>query len=302
MTDTLCVLALDAADYELIRQWDCPNLLLDKHAPIETFSWSKEEPYTPEVWATVATGVSPAIHGLNEERQEQEWNNPLLRLVSKATKHLPNGYRQRLGRPFRERGASSTFQTINSDVGHPFDHTLSWPGLGEASHLDQMWTLADNVTYGETAKHEITDELYQLTGQEFGYLEAMATTENALVGVHAHILDIAGHLYCDRPDELREWYEWVDGQVGRLREHCEQLVILSDHGMQTTYLDDSDPGSHSWRPYIAAQGIGDKLPPSVYDVREYLEANTDDGSRTSQTIEMDTPKQKLKDLGYIDED
>jgi len=299
MTNTVCVLALDAADYDLLKEWDCENLLLDDHQGIETFAWSHDQPYTPEVWATVATGVSPEKHGIGEQRQEMEWDNPVLRLGSHFTQHLPPRYRQKLGRPFRELGAESTFQEISNGVDHPFDDTLSWPGLGKAEHLKAMWQLADDANYGDVPKQRIEATFQSLTGQEIGYLEAMNETDNALVGVHAHILDIAGHLYAERPDELRTWYEWVDAQVGRLAKRCNRLVILSDHGIQTTYLNDDDPGSHSWRPYIAVQGLDGVLPQTVYDVREYLEANSENSTVTTEDVQMDTPEETLKDLGYI---
>jgi len=296
---TVCVLALDAADYRLAKNWDCNNLLLCRNREIETFSWSKDEPYTPEVWATVATGVSPAGHGIGHSKQELQWDNPLLRLGSKLTQGLPPKYRQQLGRPFREHGAKSTFQTINDGFDTAFDHTLSWPGLGEAPHLKRMWTLADDVTRGSTTKQDVQDEMKQLTGQELGYLATMQGNEYGVIGVHAHVLDIGGHFYCESPDELKKWYKWVDTQVGWLREQCEALVILSDHGMQTSYLDDNNPGSHSWRPYIASQGIDDKLPESVYDVKDYLIRNRPDIIRPDDDARMDTPTETLEELGYI---
>lgn len=298
---TVCVLALDAADYRLAREWDCRNLLLERHARLETFAHSKDEPYTPEVWASVATGIGPETHGLGERHQEVEWDNPLLRLGSRVTRRLPPRYRQALGRPFRERGATQTFQQIAADVSHPFDATLSWPGLGEATHLREMWTLADKVTRGDLGTQAVTETFHRLTGQELGFLAALADTDARLVGAHAHVLDIAGHLHASEPAALREWYEWVDRQVGRLRRDCERLAILSDHGMQTTATGDDAPGSHSWEAFVASQGIDAELPASVFDVRAYLEAARDDRpERHTTAVEMDTPTETLRDLGYLD--
>lgn len=68
-SNTVCVLALDAADHELATRWECDNLLLDEHAELGTFAHTKDVPYTPEVWATVATGAGPEEHGVSGDAQ-----------------------------------------------------------------------------------------------------------------------------------------------------------------------------------------------------------------------------------------
>jgi len=301
MSDTVCVLALDAADYELVRRWDCQNILLNDHQAMETYAHSKDEPYTPEVWATVATGAPPEEHGIGETRQEVEWDNPLLRAGSHVTQHLPPRWRQLIGRPFRRRGATQTFVEVADGVDHPFDATLSWPGLGEAKHLRTMWRTADQAVHDDLDTETVQERLHGLTGQEIGWLAAMDKTEYGLVGAHAHVLDIAGHLYAERPDKLRQWYEWVDERVGELREQCERLVILSDHGMQTTATDDVSPGSHSWRSFVAVQGVMPPLPHTVHDVRSHLEVWAPDGDESGAAdVSVDTPTETLENLGYIE--
>jgi hypothetical protein len=49
---TVAVLALDAADYRLLTQWSCKNLLLDRHDRMRTISYWGEKPHTLEVWPT----------------------------------------------------------------------------------------------------------------------------------------------------------------------------------------------------------------------------------------------------------
>lgn len=300
MPETVAVLALDAADYDLVQRWDCENLLLDRHGDLETYAHSKDEPYTPEVWATVATGVGPETHGIGEQRQEVEWDNPLLRAASHLTQHLPPRYRQALGRPFRRRGATQTFQSVSDECVTPFDATLSWPGLGEATHLREMWSVADRAVHDDLDREEVWETFDRLTGQELGYLASMSDTDRALVGAHAHVLDIAGHLYAADAERLRSWYGWVDEQVGHLRERCDRLVVLSDHGMQTTASGDSDPGNHSWRSFIATQGIDGELPQSVFEVVAFLEAASGDMDADGDTVEMDTAEETLAALGYLE--
>jgi hypothetical protein len=299
MTETVCVLALDAADERLAREWDCQNILLDEHGELETFAYSKDEPYTPEVWATVATGVGPETHGIGAEAQGQEWDNPLLRAASRVTEHLPSKARRKLGRPFRALGATHTMQRVADGVDHPFDATLSWPGIDGADHLQEAWRVGAEVEAGTMSQAEYDRIIRSLTGREVGWLAAMADTDLALVGTHAHVLDITGHIHCRDEAALREWYEWVDGQVGRLRERADRLLVLSDHGMQVSWLGDDDPGGHSWRALAASQGLGGALPGDVFGVRECLESWADAAAEGAPTVEMDTETEQLEALGYI---
>ena len=303
VSDPVVVLALDAADRELAKRWSCENLLLEEHTPIETFSWSKDEPYTPEVWATVATGVMPDQHGIGEDSQEATWDNPLLDAASTVTQHLPPRYRQALGRPFRSLGADWGFETVNGTCTTAFDATLSWPGVDDATHLHEMWSLADEIARGDGAEADASEVFQRLTYQEIGWLAARADGDGGVFGAHCHTLDVAGHLFCERESRLREWYEWMDDRVGWLRAHTDRLVVLSDHGMQVSWLGlDDDPGSHSWRPFIAADGLDGKLPRHVADVAAWLQRRRGppaERPETSSADGMDTPTETLQDLGYL---
>lgn len=301
-SDTVAVLALDAADYALAREWRCRNLLLDDNAPLESFSYSIDVPFTPEVWTTVATGEHPRDHGVTGDAQE--WDHAALRAASRVTQYLPDSVRSALGQPFRVLGESQTFHTTEFE--HPFDAVRYWPGLTDARHLDDMWTWIGRATAGDLGTDEFHDRIEGHTGEELGWLAAAANTpHSACVGVHSHILDAAGHVYSQRPGRLRQVYEWTDRQVGWLRDAVDDLVVLSDHGMQTTVLDDDDPGVHSERALVAATGgVGGGLPRSVFEVRDWLTDVTVDvreEERASSTpMAVDAPVDHLRDLGYLE--
>ena len=77
-------------------------------------------------------------------------------------------------------------------------------------------------------------------------------------------------------------------------------MLLSDHGKQTAATGDSSPGEHSWRAVIASQGIEEELADDLLDVRAFLETvDSDDTVVDSERVEMDTPTETLRDLGYI---
>lgn len=301
MADTLAVVALDAADYELARRWECENVLLDDHQEIETFTHSFDHPFTPEVWTSVATGLHPEEHDVREDAAS--WDSLPLRLASKVTQFLPHDWRNRLGKPFRERGHEQ--QIHRTDAPHAFESgaAFGWPGVTEAEHLSEAWGWASRVSRGEMETSELRERTLGNTGKEFGWLLGMQEAGVPIAGVHSHVLDITGHAFASREEPLREYYERVDRMLGWVRERVDELVVLSDHGMQVAWLDDEEPGVHSHRAMVGATaGVEGTLPDSVFEVRAWLEANTDepDTGRSEEQVSMDTAEERLRELGYID--
>jgi len=118
---TLAVVALDAADYQLAREWNCENILLDEHTELETFSYSGDDPVTLEVWTSVATGVHPREHGMESSGEQQEWNNPLLQLASSVTPYLlPKELRVKLGTMLRGDDDDSVMTFDSTEHDHVF--------------------------------------------------------------------------------------------------------------------------------------------------------------------------------------
>jgi hypothetical protein len=299
MTDTIAVLALDAADVRLAREWDCENLLLDDHRRLETYAHSLDFPRTVEVWPTVATGLGPEEHGVAGDANE--WENPLLQSARRVTRYLPRGVRATLGRPFQRAGADRSMARTDAD--HVFESGVVryWPGLTDAEHVLAAWRLMSLASGGEITEEALRREMEGFTGEELGWLAVASEWDVPVAGVHSHVVDIAGHVYCDREARLRETYEWADREVGRLRERVDRLVVLSDHGMQVGWLDDDDPGTHSFDALVAAEGVDGPLPESVYDVRAWLEREMDAPTAgDDRTARSDTPTEHLRDLGYVE--
>lgn len=296
MAQNIVVIALDAADYALAREWNCENILLDAHGEIETFTYGTETPSTLEVWPSVATGLHPEDHGIvNKNETAQSWENPVLQMGSKITRYLPNTVRSTLGKPFHRAGQKKQFK--QTDAPHVFEdgHVFSWPGITPAPNLSEAWKIMFR-TDEETPRQKFEGELFKLFGSEIGWATRMAKTDVPIVGVHSHILDIAGHAYMTRENRLQSVYEQVDGMLGWIRSSVDQLVIISDHGMQVSWIDDKT-GKHSMRALFATT-TDDQIPKSVFDVKDWLEDR-----KTNKTVEregagFDTTGSQLQALGY----
>lgn len=299
MTNTLCVLALDAADYKLLQRLNCDNVLQDSHSPLEVYAHGYDVPQTTEIWPTVATGVGPEEHGLSKD--VRDWEHPFLNRFSVITSVLPADVRSALGRLIRAGGVSRSVQSTDVDD-HAFDELFGWPGLTEATHLREAWEWCSEAEEGNLSVGELDSRLRANTGQEFGWLASMSRTDAPVIGVHSHVLDVAGHVYADEPDRLQFVYEWVDDLVGWLRAYVDRLVILSDHGMKNSLCDDNEFGNHSWRAMVSTQGLSGPLPESVYDVRSWLEARSEESNhRDDEYVDVGPAREHLADLGYLDE-
>lgn len=303
MTDTLAVVALDAADHALLERWDCENLLLDSHGGLETITGTREIPLTTEVWPTVATGLPPEEHGIVANGEQQTWESPLLETASIiSSRLLPERARVTAGEVVRNlTGNEGTgMQLQQTTEPHPFpeDGVYGWPGLTDASHLLQAWRWLELANEDELSEREMLQNLYENTGQEVGWLVGLADRGFPVLGVHMHVLDVAGHLYADRESGLRRVYERVDELFGVIRAVFDHILILSDHGIQVSWLNDEDVGNHSLRAY-AATAVDDDLPESVFDVRDWIRAHRGTESYDESSSEFATTEERLRDLGYI---
>ncbi|MFC6766349.1 alkaline phosphatase family protein [Natrinema soli] len=300
---TVVVLALDALDAGLVEHFGVTDFELETSQQIKTFSHSRDNPYTPEVWATVATGLGPEEHSITGSGTS-EWNNPVLELASQFTGRLNESTRGTLGRFVRDQTGERE-QIGETDAKSIFDRegavVHNWPGVHNGSDLQQAWDLMNAVAEGKP-KHEFEQELLGLGAQQFGWAREMLNHDVALAGVHVHTLDAAGHAYAEDEESLRRIYkrvgEFVNGLVQILGPD-DDLLLLSDHGMCTSFYPETDeggsPGGHSWRAY--ASSTIDSVPSDVFYVADWIDEHVTHRVTTGEQLNID--KEHLRNLGYI---
>lgn len=300
---TIVILALDALDAGLVDYFDLDSFELGSSGDIETYAHTKDDPFTPEVWATVATGLGPEEHGVTGAGTS-EWDNPLIELASTISGRLPEQTRGKLGKLVRDQTGQreKVGQTDRETVFDREDAVVrNWPGVTDGRDLQRAWDLMYGATR-DVPKAEFERRLLCLCAEQFGWAREILNHDVALAGVHVHTLDAAGHAYNDDAESLEHVYrrvgDFVDELVESLSED-DELLLLSDHGMRVIFLDedsDEDPGSHSWRAYVSA--TTDEIPESVYGVREWIESHLSETSVPTDDVEM--PVEQLRELGYID--
>ncbi|WP_254531096.1 alkaline phosphatase family protein [Natrinema gelatinilyticum] len=304
---TVLILALDALDEGLIDHFDVDGLRLESSGSLETYAYTKDVPYTPEVWATVATGLPPEEHGITAAGTS-EWNNPVLEFASRFTGRLSEGTRGSLGRFVRTRtGERERIGETDRESMFDADDAVvhNWPGVHDGRPLQRAWDLMNAVSAG-MGRREFERELFGQAAGQFGWAREMMHHPVSIAGVHVHALDAAGHAYADDEAALGHAYERIGGFVDEVVDALgpdDELIVLSDHGMRTAFYPpdaSEDPASHSWRAY--ASTTADSRPESVYGVREWVETRAATATTTvddgDEAIEM--PTDRLRELGYLE--
>ncbi|MCD2205026.1 alkaline phosphatase family protein [Halobacterium sp. KA-6] len=301
---TIVVLALDALDAGLVDYFDLDALKLESHGGMDTFANAQKGPYTPEVWATVATGLSPDEHGVTGEGVS-EWDNSLVDFASKFTGHLPTELRMKLG-SIASKATGAEYSVAETSASSIFDGegrvVHNWPGVANGEELASVWEVMFEKP--EQSEAEFEREVYGIGAGQLAWAEEMLRHDVSLVGVHVHTPDAVGHAYAEDEEKFRECYEWTAGWVDRICDALgpdDDLVLLSDHGIVTSFYSGEEdrnqsPGAHSWRAYAAS--TFDSVPSDVFDVKGWLEPKIGDHASSSEAIDM--PEEQLRQLGYIE--
>jgi len=298
---TLVVLALDAADDHHAEDFGCENLLLDDHTEMQSVAHRLDHPHTGEAWPSIATGLHPTEHGITGHG---EWDSPILTALSRTAHRLDvsGDIRSKIGDAIKENTDQGwTLQTVDEPtfLDGEYRAVHNWPGVYRNEALHYIWGLFQKVKDGKLSEETFVRESYTEAASKFGWVEEAIEHDVELAATHIHVLDVLGHLHYDDEERYREVYRNVDERVGEVRAALgedDELLVLSDHGMEATWLDDDDPGTHSWRA-IASTTLDDP-PENALEVRDWVEARIEavDVART----EADIPEEHLKELGYIE--
>jgi hypothetical protein len=293
---TLVVVGLDAADYRLAKRWDCENILLSSHTPFTSESHSIEVPATLEVWPSIATGLSPDEHGVLLDPTDRSSRSLPLTVASLALQLLPEATRKKIVSVKENKVGSRKPQTDATTMFQ--DGTVkNWPGITPCHDWEEEGKWFSALNNGDLSEDEFIQRYLTHVGEEIGWAAGAERAGYPVAGIHIHYLDHMGHIFAERPTELKKAYEVVDEFLGWLRTRVDELLILSDHGMQTTETDDDRPGVHSWHA-LSATTVDDP-PESVYEVKNWVQSRIQADSVTLTDGEIDAPEEHLRDLGYI---
>ncbi|WP_276301343.1 alkaline phosphatase family protein [Halorussus lipolyticus] len=298
---TLVVLAIDALDPVHVDTFEADEFRLSTWGECETFAHMYDKPHTSEVWPTVATGKHPSEHGVTEE-STSEWDNPLVDFASRFTGRLSGRHRALLGKiAQRATGADWELKEVESDTvfDGPGRVVHNWPGVHRGSELQRAWEVFQQANQSEMSTQEFDRRIRGIASEQFGWVREMLNHDLNLVASHVHVIDATGHVYRNDRERYHDAYEWTIERLEEVKSAMgpdDELLLVSDHGIETAWIDgDDNPGGHSWRAFTAT--TLDTRPESVFEVREWVEAHVED--TTAEEDDLDIPEEQLEDLGYI---
>lgn len=305
---TLVVLGLDALDAALVEDFDHDTYRLSTHGEMQSVAHMFDDrPHTGEVWPTVATGLHPREHGITGST-ESSWSNPLVELGSRLLEplDLQMSTRNKLGDIVEEAtGASWELTTVSEPTlfDEPGRVVHNWPGVYRNEELHRIWeVIEEGVRSGE---NNMPREAYErkvkgIAAEQFGWIREMLNHDTSLIASHIHVLDAFGHAFSDDRENMIRSYEWARNRVEEVLDAMDaddEMLILSDHGMETTWTGgQNDHGTHSWRAFSAS--TFDTQPEDVHEVRAWVEAHVE--NVTADESELHLPEEQLRQLGYID--
>lgn len=298
---TLVVLGIDALDPVHVERFGADEFQLSTWGECETFAYMYDEPHTSEVWPSVATGRHPSEHGVTEESTSQ-WDNPLVDLASRFTGRLSGRHRATLGKiAQRITGADWELQEVESPTffDGPGRVVHNWPGVHRGSELQRAWDVFRTANQGDMSTQEFDRRIRGIAAEQFGWCREMLDHDLNLVAMHVHVIDASGHVYRNDRERYHDAYRWTAERLEEVRSAMspeDDLLIISDHGIETSWIDgDDNPGGHSWRAFSST--TLDTRPESVFDVKEWVEGHVEDA--TVERDDLDVPEDQLRDLGYI---
>lgn len=305
---TLVVLGLDALDSTQVEYFGMEEYMLNTHGKMETFAYQNPIPHTGEVWPSVATGLHPRDHGITHGG-ESKWDTWWAEYASLAVgKFIPMKKRAKLGRIIRQY-TSADWEINEADDPTFFDgearYCHNWPGTINGNEVRKVWRHINHTVNKGEVQEDFDKRLLGTGASKFAWIEEMLNHNCVLVGSHIHVLDASGHAYGTNEDHYRGFYKWSSEWIRRVKDTMDEddeMLILSDHGMNTSWLPiDEELCHHSWRAYSAST-TGDR-PETVFGVKDWVENNIRKHERKyrqqKEETELNMPEETLRDLGYI---
>ena len=257
----VCILALDALEYDLVEEFDLENIKQQEYGKIDvsTFKYLA----TPIIWASFISGLPPEKHGLGIEAIPQ-WTNLVIEKLRQLSIKMQLGRIKGKGKileflGFEHRSLYETtleefkkrkIQTLFSLI--PNSKALSVPPYQKWIDRETQLLLRQAVEKEEkiSAFEEHMWNIFERKRDQ--YVKIIQEGNWNLVMAHFMFTDLLGHIFAGNLTKMFGVYiraEQLVEDVKKIVGDETLLLIVSDHGMKTfgkgIYGEHSDHGFYS---------------------------------------------------------
>lgn len=238
------ILAIDSLEYEIAKNF--PNLKQKEFGKVIVPLTHDGEPYTPVVWGSFISGLSPSENKIYEE-PVLKWENPVLQRIReflgkrRSMPHLKNhvgkvlvslGFKMTTEgifhtmADFKEKNISTIFDFAKKPI------AISVPSYNE-DPINQylrrrIYDVYQNGLAEEVLEKEILEIFYDQAERNFEKLDE----EWDLFMVHFYAVDVFSHLYPNNNSKFYKLYAELDNMVKKIKNKVNDsfIFVVSDHG------------------------------------------------------------------------
>lgn len=257
----VCILALDALEYDLVEEFDLENIKQHEYGKIDISMFKHLA--TPIIWASFITGLPPEKHGL-ERQAIPQWNNFFIDTLRRVSIKMQLG---------RIKGKGKILELLGFEHRAFYEKTLE---EFRKSKLPVLFNVVPNAKALSVPPYQkwIHSETQLLLKQAIETEEKTSTFEKHVWSIfeqkrekcikiiqevdwnlfmtHFMATDLLGHLFAGNSTKMFGVYikaEQLVEDVKSLIGEETLLLIVSDHGMKTfgkgIYGEHSDHGFYS---------------------------------------------------------
>jgi hypothetical protein len=289
----VCIIALDALEYELVQTFYCENLKQKQYGKIDLTEFKQQsptgEPFTPVIWSSFITGKMPTQTGITIERVH---SNPVLEAVRKLligfgladeivntlSIQRKDWIKEKILRPIGLRargrakfiGVKEAWKTEEEyyrkmKLGTIFDFSknpivVAMPAFKRYSNVRARET-AESLIKGRITREEFAQQEIDFFDKEINEAFILSQKNWDLFVFYTKIIDYVGHFLAWDKRTMWHLYERADKFVEEFTKKVGRntfILVISDHGMKRT-------GMHSDHAFYSTNSLLSLEKPKITD-------------------------------------
>lgn len=252
--EKICIIALDALEYDLVKEFNLKGLMQKEWGRIDVTMF--RDLSTPIVWASFITGLPPEKHGLKLKGLTRL--HEFLRFVPEKLRHkFPLQTRRRFFKTTRIRKEQ---REIYEDIREQFK-SKNFTTLFDVIHNSvvisvppyQQWIKPETMRLmKETVERKVPFVIFEehvrsvFLRKRRKLLDAIKLGGWSLLMVHFMFIDLLAHFKIRNKRKMLEIYSEAESLVEEVKDCLEKktcLLVVSDHGMK--FDEDLKFGEHT---------------------------------------------------------